>query len=295
MWLGFIGVLIFSLTLPATRFAVVGLEPAWVALGRAVLAGLISLAFLALTQQKRPNRQQLKSIAAIIFGVVFGFPLFTSLAMRHTDASHGAVIIGLLPMVTAMISARLHRETLSRGFWTCSVVGALVVLVYAISVSKGGLGWADLYLVLAVFTSAIGYAVGGKLAQELGGWQTIAWALTYSLPIMIGPWLYLSIGVDFEKVSLSAWLGFGYVAIFSQLIGFFFWYGGMAKAGVARVSQVQLLQLFLTLIFSSLINGEQVGWTTWSVAFVVVALVWLIKNEPQQVLAKLLRKSPGTT
>ena len=278
MWSGFIGVLIFSLTLPATRFAVDGLDPAWVSLGRGVVAGAIALPILLLSHQPRPSRRQLKSLAAISFGVVFGFPLFTSLAMRLTDASHGAVIIGLLPMVTAIISARVSHEKLSRRFWICAGLGALVVATYALSQSKGALNWGDSFLVLAVLTSAVGYAFGGRLSQELGGWQTIAWALVLSLPLTLPPWLWLSWGQDFSQVKWQAWTGFAYVSLFSQFIGFLFWYGGMVKAGVARVSQVQLLQLFLTLIFSAMINHEQVELATWAVASVIVGLVWAIRR-----------------
>jgi drug/metabolite transporter (DMT)-like permease len=282
MWLGFIGVLIFSLTLPATRFAVEGFEPAWLAIARAVLAGVIGALVLFLTKQTRPQPHQLKSIAAIIAGVVFGFPFFTSVAMKTVDASHGAVVVGLLPMATAMVSAAVNHERLSRTFWACSIIGAAIVLGYAISQGQGALGWGDVCLLLAVASAAVGYAYGGKLSQELGGWQTIAWALLYSMPIMIAPLIYLSWGFNFAAVKPSAWMGFLYVSLFSQFIGFFFWYGGMAKAGVGRVSQVQLLQLFLTLIFSALINQEKVTLLTWAVAIVIVALVWFIKRLPTQ-------------
>jgi drug/metabolite transporter (DMT)-like permease len=280
MWLGFIGVLIFSLTLPATRFAVESFDPAWLAIARAVLAGLIGAVVLFITKQKRPQPHQMKSLAAIIGGVVFGFPFFTSVAMKTVDASHGAVVVGLLPMATAIVSAAVSRERLSRAFWACSIIGAIIVLGYAISQGKGAIGLGDICLLLAVACAAVGYAFGGKLSQELGGWQTIAWALLYSLPLMILPLIYFSWGFNFSAVKTSAWLGFLYVSLFSQFIGFFFWYGGMAKAGVARVSQVQLLQLFLTLIFSALINQEQVTLLTWAVAITIVALVWLIKRLP---------------
>jgi drug/metabolite transporter (DMT)-like permease len=282
MWLGFIGVLIFSLTLPATRFAVESLEPAWLAIARAVLAALIGAAVLLLSKQAWPKRHHMKSIVAIIVGVVFGFPFFTSVAMKTVDASHGAVVVGLLPMATAIVSAWVNRERLSRTFWICSAAGAAIVLGYAISQGKGALGWGDVCLLLAVACAAVGYAFGGKLSQELGGWQTIAWALLYSLPLMILPLIYFSWGFNFSAVKPRAWFGFLYVSLFSQFIGFFFWYGGMAKAGVARVSQVQLLQLFLTLIFSALINQEKVSLLTWAVAIIIVALVWFIKRLPAQ-------------
>jgi drug/metabolite transporter (DMT)-like permease len=280
MWFGFIGVLIFSLTLPATRFAVIGLEPSWLAIARAVLAALIAAGVLFATGQKPPNRQQIKYLLAVILGVVFGFPLFTSIAMTTTDASHGAVVLGLLPMATAIVSAKVNHERLSKTFWICATAGAIIVLTYAISQGKGSLGWGDLCLVLAVALASIGYAFGGKLSQTLGGWQTIAWALVLALPLTIPPLIYLSWGFNFGTVKPSAWLGFLYVSLFSQLIGFFFWYGGMAKAGVGRVSQIQLLQLFMTLIFSALINHESVSFLTWTVAVMVVALVWLIKRLP---------------
>ncbi len=282
MWLGFIGVLIFSLTLPATRFAVESFDPAWLAIARAVLAALLGAVVLVVTKQKRPQPHHLKSVAAISAGVVFGFPFFTSVAMKTVDASHGAVVVGLLPMATAIVSAKVNHERLSRTFWVCAMLGAAIVFGYAISQGKGALGWGDACLLLAVAFAAVGYAYGGKLSRELGGWQTITWALLYSLPIMIAPLIYFSWGFNFAAVKPSAWLGFLYVSLFSQFLGFFFWYGGMAKAGVGRVSQVQLLQLFLTLIFSALINQEQVTLLTWAVAVTIVALVWFIKRLPVQ-------------
>ncbi len=280
MWFGFIGVLIFSLTLPATRLAVVGLEPAWLAIARAVLAAFVGAAVLLATRQTPPNRQQIKYLAAVVLGVVFGFPLFTSIAMTTTDASHGAVVLGLLPMATAIVSAKVNHEQLSKTFWLCATTGAVIVLSYAISQGKGSLGWGDLCLVLAVVLAAIGYAFGGKLSQTLGGWQTIAWALVLALPLTIPPLIYLSWGFNFGAVKPNAWMAFLYVSLFSQFIGFIFWYGGMAKAGVGRVSQIQLMQLFMTLIFSALINQETVSILTWVVAVVVVGLVWLIKQLP---------------
>lgn len=277
---GFIGVLIFALTLPATRLAVAGLDPVWVALGRVVVAALLALPILLVTRQVRPAPTQARLLMGVMVGVVFGFPLFTSLAMQRVDASHGAVVLGLLPIATAMVGAWQGGERLPRAFWACAAVGAALVLGYALIHSQGRPGWADGYLLLAVASSALGYASGGKLSRSLGGWQTIAWALVFGLPLSLPIFVGLSLDLNLAKVPLSAWLGFGYLTVFSQLLGFLFWYGGMARAGVARVSQVQLLQLFLTLIFSAAINGEYASADTWGVALLVVGLVWFIRRLP---------------
>ncbi len=267
------GVATFSLTLPMTRIAVAELDPTWLALARAVLAGVLAAVVLLVARVRIPARDHWPGIAAVVAGVVIIFPWLSSLAMRTTEASHGAVITGLLPLATAMAAALHAHERPSRRFWLAAAVGCLVVVAYALRHGAGRLVPGDLAMLGAVAGGAIGYAAGGRVARSIGGWQTICWALLVSVPLLLPPLLWLTTTLSFDSVGARAWSGFAYVTVMSQFVGFFFWYGGMAIAGVARVSQVQLLQLFFTLIASAWLAGEDVPVSTWIVALVVVALV----------------------
>lgn len=280
MMLGLVAVAMFAMTLPMTRLAVAELDPVWLAFARAEGAALLAAVALLATRSARPARHHWPALAGVAGGVVVGFPLFSSLAMRVTDASHGAVITGLMPLATALIAIRLAGERPSRGFWLAAVVGSLLVCGFALQAGAGTIGAGDLAMLAAVVTGAAGYAWGGSLARDLGGWQTIAWALVASAPLLALPTLWLTLNVDFSVAGLPAWAGFAWVTVLSQFVGFFFWYGGMAIGGVARVSQVQLLQLFLTLVFAAWIGGENVDAATWVVAIAVVAVVALGRRAP---------------
>ncbi len=273
MLLALVGVMIFAGTLPATRIAVAELDPIWLALARAELAAVLGAFALWASGAKRPLRRHLGPLALVSLGVVIGFPLLSSIAMREASASHGAVVIGLLPFATVVAAAVLGGERPSRAFWVAAFAGSLIVVVFALHEGGGGLRSSDWSLIASVVAAAVGYAVGGRLARELGGWQTIAWALLLAAPLLVVPTLWLTYVESMAGVSLRAWAGFAYVTVFSQLIGFLFWYGGMAIGGVARVSQTQLLQLFFTLIFASLLLGEPVQASTWVAGSAVVALI----------------------
>lgn len=255
MWLGLAGVAIFSLTLPFTRMAVAELNPVLVAFGRAVVAALCSIPLLWKLKAAWPRGAQWKALALTALGVVVGFPLFSSVAMRYVPASHGAIVLGVLPLATAMFGALRFGERPSAGFWIAAVAGSGIVIVFALSQGGGGLQLADLALLAAVVAAAMGYAEGGRLSQTMGGQQVIAWALLLSLPVLlpITVWLGWRYGVN---ASPKAWLGFAYVSLFSMFIGFFFWYKGLALGGIARVGQVQLLQPFMTLLGAALLLGE---------------------------------------
>jgi drug/metabolite transporter (DMT)-like permease len=272
MWLGTVGVAIFSLTLPFTRMAVEELNPVLVALGRAVVAAAASAALLWWLGAPRPNRSQLRALIITSFGVVIGFPVFSSIAMRYVPASHGAVVIGILPLATALFGALRFGERPSTGFWIAAIAGSGIVIAFALWQGGGELHPADFALFAAVVAAAMGYAEGGRLSQTMGGQQVISWALVLSMPVLLPVtiWLGWSYGVT---ASLKAWIGFGYVSLFSMFIGFFFWYKGLALGGIARVGQVQLLQPFLTLLGAALILGESLDARNFLFAVAVIAVV----------------------
>jgi drug/metabolite transporter (DMT)-like permease len=279
MWLGVAGVAIFSLTLPFTRMAVAELNPLLVALGRAVVAAGASALLLLWTNASVPTPSQCKALAITALGVVIGFPVLSSIAMRYVPASHGAVVLGVLPLATALAAALRFGERPSPGFWLCSVAGSSVVVAFALWQGSGELHIEDLALfgatvaaASATVAAAIGYAEGARLSQAMGGQQVISWALILSLPVLLPAtaWLVWRYGV---AASIGAWIGFAYVSLFSVFIGFFFWYKGLALGGIARVGQVQLLQPFFTLIGATTILGEPLDVRIILFAVVVIAIV----------------------
>lgn len=286
MLIALAGVIIFAATLPATRVAVAHFSPWWVALARAELAAVLAGAALWLRGERVPPREHWPAIGLTALGVVLGFPLFSSLAMVSASASHGAVVAGLLPFATAIAATLRSGERPAAAFWAAAALGSGVVVAFALRSGGGAMGAGDWAMLAAVAAGALGYAEGGRLARVLGGWQTIAWALVASAPVLALPTLWLSVSQPFASAPGAAWAGFLYVAAFSQFLGFLFWYGGMAIGGVARVSQVQLLQLFFTLLFAWLLLGEPVDASTWLVALVVVALIAIGRRAP-------VRLSPG--
>jgi drug/metabolite transporter (DMT)-like permease len=272
MWLGAIGVAIFSLTLPFTRMAVAELNPVLVALGRAVVAAVASAALLWWLDAPRPTRTQWRALAVTALGVVVGFPVFSSVAMRYVPASHGAVVLGVLPLATAVFGALRFGERPSTGFWVAAFTGSAIVVGFALWQGAGELHLADLFLFAAVIAAAMGYAEGARLSQSMGGQQVISWALVLSLPVLLPVTAWLGWEYGFHA-SLQAWIGFGYVSLFSMFIGFFFWYKGLALGGIARVGQVQLLQPFLTLLGAALILGETLDARNFLFALAVLAVV----------------------
>ncbi|GAC1324837.1 MAG: DMT family transporter [Collimonas sp.] len=272
MWLGLVGVAVFSLTLPFTRMAVAELNPVFVAFGRAVVAALCSILLLWKLKAPLPTAAQWKALALTALGVVIGFPLFSSVAMRYVPAAHGAIVLGILPLATAMFGALRFGERPSVGFWIAAVAGSAIVVIFALSQGGGSLQVADLALLAAVVAAAMGYAEGGRMSQTMGGQQVIAWALVLALPVLlpITVWLGWQYGVS---ASPKAWLGFAYVSLFSMFIGFFFWYKGLALGGIARVGQVQLLQPFLTLLGAALILGEALDSSNILFALTVLVVV----------------------
>ena len=273
---GLIAVVAFAVTLPATRAAVRALDPVFVGLGRAVGAAVLGAAFLFLTRQRLPSRKEAKSLVVVAAGVVVGFPLLTAWAMRYVDASHGGVVLGILPLATAAAGVLFSGERPSARFWLFALLGTALVVGYSLIRAGGILHLADLALFGAIVSAGVGYAEGARLSKSLGGLQVISWALVFSAPVLIVPVvLFAPASID---LPLESWLGFIYVTVISQFLGFVPWYHGLALGGIAKVSQTQLLQPFLTIVASAFLLGESADMLTWLVAVLVVAVVAIGKT-----------------
>ena len=285
LWLGLLGVAIFALTLPMTRLAVGTPEApqmsgVFIAAGRAVVAGGLSAVFLLATKAPFPRRGQWKPLALVALGVVFGFPLCTSIAMRHVEAVHASVMVGVLPLATAAVGAWLHRQRPSAGFWICAATGTALVVAFALIRSGAAslaIQPADALLLLAMACAAVGYGYGAKLSQTMRAEHVICWALVLSLPLNVPLAL-----VEYPQLAIKteAWWAFGYVAVFSMWLGFFAWYRGLALGGTVRVSQVQLVQPFLSMLFAVPLLGETLDALTLGFGLAVIAVVFVGKKMP---------------
>jgi len=282
MLIGFIGVAIFSLTLPFTRIAVQEMTPFYVSFGRGIIAGVCGALLLLLTKSPLPTRSQFKKLLITALGVVYGFPIFTSLAMKTLPSAHSGIVLGILPLAMSAIGAIRFRERPSFAYWVTAVCGTLLVLVYSM-VDGGGLALGDIWLLLAIVTAAIGYSEGGKLAEEMGAIKVISWAMAMTLPINI-PATYIFANTALTDLSTNVFISFLYIGLFSAFIGFFFWYRGIALGGVARVGQVQLLQPFLTLIGAYLLLGEPI--TLLNMVFAIAVLVVVLIGRKTKIRAK---------
>ncbi|WP_323160191.1 DMT family transporter [Pseudomonas fluorescens] len=263
---GFIGVVIFSGSLPATRLAVLEFDPVFLTVIRATLAGVLALCLLWLFRERRPARDQWFSLLIVALGVVVGFPLLTALALQYVTSAHSIVFVGSLPLATAIFGVLRGGERPRPVFWIFSVLGSSLVVGFAISQGLTASPTGDLLMLAAILACGLGYAEGAKLSRTLGGWQVICWALVLSLPVMavLSVWLAPA---SFSGISLSAWVCLAYVSLFSMLIGFVFWYRGLAQGGIAAVGQLQLLQPFFGLSLAATLLHEQV-----SVGMLVVTL-----------------------
>ncbi|MFG1424250.1 DMT family transporter [Roseixanthobacter liquoris] len=257
---GLLGVIIFSGSLPATRVAVGGFSPVFLTSARAVIAALLGAALLLLLRQKRPARADLLPLAVVALGVVVGFPLLTALALQHVTSAHSMVFIGLLPLATALFGVIRGGERPKPAFWLFSMAGAALVAGFALAGGGGASHAGDLPMVAAILLCGLGYAEGARLSRRLGGWQVISWALVLALPVMAVIALF-TLPQAWGDIGAPAWLGLAYVSVFSMLVGFVFWYRGLALGGIAGVGQLQLLQPFLGLALAALVLGEPVAWT----------------------------------
>lgn len=272
-WLnGFIGVLIFSGSLPATRVAVADFDPVFLTAARAAIAGLIALAALTLLRAPRPTREQARRLLIVAAGVVVGFPLLTAMALRHVTSAHSTVFIALLPLSTAAFGVLRGGEHPRPAFWLFSVLGSLFVIGFAAAQGLRASPVGDLLMLAAIVVCGLGYAEGARLSRALGGWQVICWALVVSLPVMLAltaaRW-----PAGFDGIGLPAWLGLAYVSLFSMLIGFVFWYRGLAQGGIAAVGQLQLLQPLFGLALAAGLLRESVSPAMLAVTVAVIGCV----------------------
>lgn len=284
-WLGLLGVSLFALSLPMTRLAVgsaahPALSPGFVAVGRAAVAGVLAGTLLLLRRAPLPARGEWTQLALVTAGVVFGFPLLSSLALRRVDAVHASMILALLPLFTAIGGAWLARQRPSIGFWACAIAGVGLVMAYAVLHASGTtLRWdpADGLLAGAMLAGALGYALGGRLSQFRSAGDVIGWALVLglplSLPASIAMWPH-------QPVRAVAWLGFGYVALVSMWLGFLAWYRALALGGTVKISQLQLLQPFLSMLAAVALLGERLDAATLGFAAAVLAIVFLARRMP---------------
>jgi len=255
--LGFIGMAIFGGTLPATRIAVAEIDPIALTALRTVIAGLCSLVLLLVLRRPLPPRALWPQLLIAMLCVAVLFPLLMSMGMQRVDASHGGVVLGVLPIATALVAVAITHERPRPLFWIASVAGAALVIAFSLRQGGGAFSTGDLLLFAAVAVSAIGYAFSGRLTSHMPGWEVISWILVIALPLSI-PVAGLAMPADVTHIALKPWLGLLYVALFSQWIGFFAWNAGLAIGGIARVSQVQLLQPFVTFALAAAFAGETI-------------------------------------
>lgn len=269
---GMLGVLIFSGSLPATRLAVMDFDPVFLTGARAVLAALLAAGLLAAGRQRRPARGELVPLAMVALCCVVAFPLLTALALQRTTSAHAMVFIGALPLATALFAVLRGGERPLPPFWLFSALGSGLIAGYSLGQGVTAAPTGDVLMLAAIVACGLGYAEGARLTNRLGGTQVISWALVLSLPVML-PLSWVTAPPSFAGVSASAWLGLGYVSVFSMLLGFVFWYRGLAQGGVASVAQLQLLQPFLGLMLAAILLHEEVTWIMQLCAAAVIGCV----------------------
>ncbi|HTH62282.1 MAG TPA: DMT family transporter [Paraburkholderia sp.] len=277
-WLcGFAGMLIFSGSLPATRLAVQTLDPLFLTVLRATIAGALAFVLLFAFRETRPARRELLPLVVVALGVVVGFPLLTALALRHVNAAHATVFIGLLPLATALFGVLRGGERPQPMFWVFSSAGSLAVIAFALRHGVDASPVGDALMLAAIVVCGLGYAEGARLSKHLGGWQVISWALVVSLPVM-APLAWWFRPASFATVSVASWWGLAYVSLFSMLIGFVFWYRGLALGGIAGVGQLQLLQPFFAFGLAAWLLHEPVPLAMIGVTAVVIGCVALARR-----------------
>ena len=269
---GLLGVIIFSGSLPATRVAVGDFSPMFLTSARAGLAAVLAAIFLFALRQPLPKRKEILPLAIVAAGCVVGFPLLTALALQHITAAHSIVFIGMLPLATAIFGVVRGGERPHAPFWVFSIIGAAAVAGFALYGSGGGMLVGDLLMVVAILICGLGYAEGATLSRRLGGWQVISWALILSLPI-ISILTLITWPETLSNVTIPGWISLAYVSIFSMMVGFIFWYRGLALGGIAGVGQLQLLQPFFGFLLAAIFLGEPIAWTMIISTVIVVACV----------------------
>ncbi|MGL4581985.1 MAG: DMT family transporter [Flavobacterium sp.] len=255
---GFIGVLLFSGSMPATKVAVLSLDPIFVTAARAGIAGILALICLLVFKEKRPTKKQLMPLAIVAIGGVIGFPLLSALALQYITSAHSLVYLGILPMSTAVFAVLRGGEKPKRIFWLFSILGSLIVIGFATLQGGTSSPVGNILMIIAILLCGLSYAEGAKLSKSLGGWQVISWAVVISLPISL-PIMYLTAPSAPALISTETWIGVAYLGIFSMFIGFIFWYKGLAQGGTASVGQLQLLQPFFGLALAATLLNEHVS------------------------------------
>ena len=277
MLIGLIGVIIFALTLPASKLAVEVFHPAFVSFGRAFIAGLAGLIYILIKKAPIPRLAVIKRILFIVFGIVVGFPFLMTLAMAKGSSSHGGIILGFMPLLTTIVGVIKFKERPSKGFWFASLLGTSTVLVYALIQGSGSLSYMDFLLLSATIFSAIGYAEGAELSREMSPKLVISWAVVLALPLnALVTYYYFE--TEYLKVDAMYWQSLLFLGLFSMYIGFFFWYEGLSMGGISRVSQVQLLQPFITLVCANVLLSEPLEPMNFIFATLVVSSVLLGKQ-----------------
>ncbi len=258
---GLLAIIGFSATLPATRLAVSAIDPALVGPGRALVAAIPSLLLLLWLKTPLPTRKQWPDIAIVSLSVVIGFPWLTSIAMQNVSGAQAGIIVSILPLFTAIAGALLLKQRPSAGFWLMSLLGSALVIIYLLWSRQGQLQRSELILLGASVICAMGYAVGGRLARKIGGVSVICQALVLSMPFSLAWVIYTWAKTDINELAAvpwQAWSGFIYISLISQWLAFMLWYRGLALGGVVRVSQIQLVQPFLTLFISAFLLDETI-------------------------------------
>ena len=281
---GFIGILIFSLTPPATKIALGfdnnALTPEFITFGRSALAGTMSLMYLSFFKKKLPNIKYMFNILIIALSLSVGFPLFLSLGLIHSTSTHAAVILTLMPLITAVFASFYFKQKASLGFWVCAIIGCIVVIIYSLIHGRADRGimelsYSDILFFISVIAGATGYVFGAKLTKTMGSVDVISWALVLALPFHLVLTIYY---FPIKHIPTISWLGFLYAALFSQWIGFFAWYKGLDLGGAVRVSQIQLFMPFLTFIFSIILLGETLDFLTIFFSIVTIFLIYLSRK-----------------
>ena len=281
MLLGLIAITAFALTLPMTSLALNGMQPIFIGIGRALVAAVCAAGLLILFRARLPAPSVWPQLVIVMLGVVIGFPVLSAIAMQTVPASHGGVVLAILPILTSAMAALIGLERPGKMFWLVSLLGAALVLVFSLRQGAGQLSSGDTWLFLAVLCAAAGYVAGAQASHSMPAWQVICWALVLSLPLTIVPFI-VYLPTDIALIEARAWLGFLYLSLISQLLGFFAWYRGLALGSISKVSQLQLLQPFITIFASALVLGEVISADIWLFVVPVVTCVWLAKHAQSQ-------------
>ena len=281
---GFVGILIFSLTPPATKIALGpdnnALTPEFITFGRSALAGIMSLMYLFFFKKKKPSVKFIFNILIVALSLSIGFPLFLSLGLIHSTSTHAAVILTLMPLMTAVFASFYFKQKASLGFWICAIIGCIVVIIYTLIHGKSNnqiieFSYSDILFFISVIAGATGYVFGAKLTKIMGSVDVISWALALAMPFHLALAIYY---FPIKEIPTISWIGFLYAALFSQWIGFFAWYKALDLGGAVRVSQIQLFMPFLTFFFSIILLGETLDFFTIFFSIITILLIYLSRK-----------------